>query len=673
MKTPPLLLAAAIGFWGWQSNQVMVAALLALALESPRVISARHAFTQKNLNRASDLCALVCLLLAVYFFVAHRSVRAIFMTVQWLPVAFAPLALIQGYHTADRLNVSGFFMVIRRKYPDGRPSGPFVNFSYPYLALCILGASTANIFNPTFYAGLVLLTGMALWRARAVRFARYVWGAALVAAILAGYFGHIGLHRLQLLIEDKGMEWFMDALREERDPFRNTTAMGEVGVLKQSNRILYRVKRTRGVAVPLLLRGAAFNAYRNAVWYARQAPFKQALKPGSDGRTWQLAEDQTCARTIHVAGKIKKGRGILPLPNGSVRLSDMPAANITRNRLGGVRVNGGPELVNYAVCYTPGGSMDGLPDKDDLQIPMAEQKTIDRVIAAWGLSGQSPPAAARIIKDKFATDFGYTLDLSGPTVGQTPIAVFLTQTRAGHCEYFGTATVLILRALGIPARYVSGYAVQEMDPWSRDLVVRSRHAHAWAQAYIDGRWVSLDTTPATWVEFESSRAGFWQPVTDLWAWVRYRVTSWLRADKAPAGDYERYLLWPVLALLVVLGGVLLRRKRVKKGGSTVGGRAATERLPGDDSPFYLVQSRLQSWGFSRARPEPFTDFIARIGRGRPAKRAALDKLEGLLARHYRYRFDPQGAHSSEMEAFRQGVMDWLDETRARESAGPGES
>ncbi len=670
MKTPPLLLAAAIGFWGWQSNQVMVAALLALALESPRVIPSRRAFTQKSLNRVSDLCALICLLMAVYFFVAHRSARAIFLTVQWLPVAFAPLALIQGYHPADRLNVSGFFMVIRRKYPDGRPSGPFVNFSYPYLALCILGASTANISNQTFYAGLVLLSGAALWGARADRFTHYVWGAALVAALFAGYVGHIGLHRLQLLIEDKGMEWFMDAIREERDPFRSTTAFGEVGVLKQSNRILYRVKRTRGVAVPLLLRGAAFNTYRNAVWYARKAPFKQTLQPGISGGTWQLSDEHACDRTIYVAGRLKKGRGILPLPTGAARLDDLPAAGAARNRLGVVRVDGGPDLLNYAVCYTPGESSDGLPDKDDLQIPAAEQKAVGEIIAAWGLSGQSPPAAARIIREQFATEFGYTLDLSGHPVGKTPIAAFLTQTRAGHCEYFGTATVFILRALGIPARYVSGYAVQEMDPWSRDLVVRSRHAHAWAQAHIDGRWVNLDTTPSTWVEFESARAGLWQPVTDLWAWVQYRFTKWLKADKDPSGDFERYLIWPIVAVLVVLGGPYLRRKRVQTDKATGGGPGPTERLPGDDSPFYLVQTRIQSWGFSRARPEPFTDFIARVGRGRPEKKAALDKLEGLLVRHYRYRFDPQEAHKADTEDLRQGVMDWLDETQVQERAKP---
>jgi len=219
---------------------------------------------------------------------------------------------------------------------------------------------------------------------------------------------------------------------------------------------------------------------------------------------------------------------------------------------------------------------------------------------------------------------------------------------------------------------VSGYAVQEMDPWSRDLVVRSRHAHAWAQAHIDGRWVNLDTTPSTWAEFESDRAGFWQPVTDLWAWVRYRFANWLQADKDPAGDFERYLLWPVLVILVVLGGVYLRRKRAKTDRSTAGRIASSGRLPGDDSPFYLVQSHIQSWGFNRARPEPFTDFIARVGRGLPEKRAALDKLEGLLNWHYRYRFDPQWASGSETEDFRQGVMAWLDENQVRETDGPGE-
>jgi len=370
-----------------------------------------------------------------------------------------------------------------------------------------------------------------------------------------------------------------------------------------------------------------------------------------------------------VAGRLKNGRGVVPLPIGAVRLNDLPAAGIARNRFGVVRVQGGPEQLNYAVCYTPGEAADRLPDIDDLAIPAAEQKAVHAVIAAWGLSGQPPSAAARIIKERFATEFGYTLDLSGRPAGKTPIAAFLTQTRAGHCEYFGTATVFILRALGIPARYVSGDAVQEMDPWSRDLVVRSRHAHAWAEAHIHGRWVNLDTTPSTWVEFESNRAGFWQPVTDLWAWIQYRFTTWLNEDQGPAGDLERYQVWAVLVVLAVFAGVYLRRKKGKDAKSAAGRPAAPGPLPGDDSPFYLVQACIHSWGFRRARPEPLTDFIARVGRGLPEKRAALNKLEGLLSRHYRYRFDPQMTPRSEVEGFRQGVMDWLEDNRGQETTG----
>jgi transglutaminase-like putative cysteine protease len=662
MTTPPLMLAAAIGFWGWQSNQLVLAILLALVLESPRLVPNRYDFTQKDLNRASDLCALVCLLLAVYFFLTQRSSRAIFLTVQWLPVVFAPLALIQGYHTADRLNVSGFFMVIRRKYPDGRPSGPFVDFSYPYLALCLLGASTANIASQSFYAGLVCLSGVLLWQARTVRFGPLVWGGALGLAIFLGYAGHIGLHHLQLFIEDKGVEWFVDSIRKERDPFRSATAMGDVGRLKQSHEILYRVTRTRGVAVPMLLRGASFNTYRNGIWYARRAPFKQALTPADDGRTWWLAADRECDRTIYVAGQLRAGRGTLPLPAGTVRLGDLPAARVARNRFGAIRVEGGPELVNYAVCFQSGHSGDGLPGQDDLQVPAAEQKVIRALVSAWDLAGRSEQHAARVIKEKFATEFTYTLELQGRYAGQTPLTDFLTRTRSGHCEYFGTATVLMLRTLGIPARYVSGYSVQEMDPWSKDLLIRSRHAHAWAQAYIGGQWVTLDTTPVAWAELESATAGFWQPAADLWAWVRFRVIRWLQAGREQSGGIRQALLWALAAGLVILAGLIFRKKRAEPKDSAAVPTEAPRPLPGQDSPFYLVQSRVADWGFRRAPSEPLTAYIERVARAQPDKRAALARLEPLLAWHYRYRFDPQAAGASDKASFRQAALQWLEET-----------
>src|SRR5207247_2054170 len=75
---------------------------------------------------------------------------------------------------------------------------------------------------------------------------------------------------------------------------------------------------------------------------------------------------------------------------------------------------------------------------------------------------------------------------------------FLQTTRAGHCEYFASATVLLLRAAGVPARYAVGFSVQEWSRLERRWIVRARHAHSWALAYVDGAWREGDTTPPLW-------------------------------------------------------------------------------------------------------------------------------------------------------------------------------
>ena len=57
------------------------------------------------------------------------------------------------------------------------------------------------------------------------------------------------------------------------------------------------------------------------------------------------------------------------------------------------------------------------------------------------------------------------------------------KTKAGHCEYFATATVLLLREVGVRARYVTGYAVPESAREGDNYIIRERHAHAWALVY----------------------------------------------------------------------------------------------------------------------------------------------------------------------------------------------
>ena len=72
---------------------------------------------------------------------------------------------------------------------------------------------------------------------------------------------------------------------------------------------------------------------------------------------------------------------------------------------------------------------------------------------------------------------------------------FLEESETGYCVHFATAATVLLRASGIPARYVEGYMVT--CEAGTDVVVTNRHAHAWAEYYdsVSGTWRILEATP----------------------------------------------------------------------------------------------------------------------------------------------------------------------------------
>ncbi len=68
--------------------------------------------------------------------------------------------------------------------------------------------------------------------------------------------------------------------------------------------------------------------------------------------------------------------------------------------------------------------------------------------------------------------------------------------RRGHCQFFSTAAVILLRLAGHPARPVVGFASDHVDP--EGVTFRELHAHAWAEVLDDrNHWLRLDPTPPT--------------------------------------------------------------------------------------------------------------------------------------------------------------------------------
>jgi len=77
-----------------------------------------------------------------------------------------------------------------------------------------------------------------------------------------------------------------------------------------------------------------------------------------------------------------------------------------------------------------------------------------------------------------------------------PVIDFLFNRKEGHCEYYATSLTLMLRAVGIPARMVSGFKGGRYQQFTDKFVVEQRHAHTWVEAWIDRYWITYDATPA---------------------------------------------------------------------------------------------------------------------------------------------------------------------------------
>ena len=267
-----------------------------------------------------------------------------------------------------------------------------------------------------------------------------------------------------------------------------------------------------------------------------------------------------------------------------------------------------------------------------------------------------PKALIEKLMARYNTEFEYTLE--PPALGANPVDEFLFDTRKGFCEHYAGSFVLILRAAGIPARVVTGYQGGEVNPITRQLVVRQSEAHAWSEVWLeDLGWVRADPTfavsplrinrgmtealgPQGMLNglINADRFGLlkqigftWDAVNSKWnQWVvgfnqerqRYAFESWLGVRDM---DWRRLAIWLIAGMISTSGVVglilLLKVYRTRKEPLV----AAYDRLC----------AKLARAGVTRAPHEGPVDFLARLARERPAMAAnARPLVEAYVALRY---------------------------------------
>ena len=674
MNTPPFLIAASLLFWGWQTGHVVLGALAGAILESSRFIKARWSLSQADFNRLWNVCSVLFVGVGVYllisegtlsyndFFVnagkrpeAIRQVgKSALIWFQWLPMIFFPFLLGQVFNEQNQVGLATFSWWLRRQEKrNPNPSLPreALNVAFPYLAVCLLGASASSEHPGTFYFGTASLIGWAMWPVQMKRFPAVAWLTAFLAVAALGFGGHTGLFRLQKKLEEMNVMWFSRFSALGFDPREARTQLGSIGRLKLSNRIVLRV-RTDGGPPPELLREASYGRYSAPVWNNANRELVP-MNGEDDNTTWRLLPRKVSRRNITVARYLRAGEGLLALPTGSSQITDLPVAALSTNLFGLAKVESGPGLVIYQARYDRGATFDSVPGIDDTSSTDAEP-AVARVARELELSpGMAPQEAMRRVATLFREKFHYSTYLSTkhqPTSNETALARFLLRTHSGHCEYFATAATLLLRRAGVPTRYAVGYSVQEGS--GRKYLVRERHAHAWTLVWSGTHWVDFDTTPSSWNETESAHASWLQPLQDLFSdlWFQFSKFRWSKTE------WRKYFIWAPLPLFLIVLARFILGKKWKRVWPGPGERAQDLPRQGIDSDFYLIEKHYAAHGLARHRSENWSEWLRRIAQ----HESEAAQLHRILALHLRHRFDPAGLSDLERADLHGLVAQWLN-------------
>lgn len=350
--------------------------------------------------------------------------------------------------------------------------------------------------------------------------------------------------------------------------FREAVSLHQLGDIKTSRRPMLRVRFPQAEKVqPEWLRfaGATLTHYRAGRWIEsrRRSPGSEVrLVTGAPGRvTAEITLEQTSDRLF-----LPLGASRLVPPDAGVWVDGAEAVRIPRTLEPPIayRVSFDPEVVNTRP-----------PGPEDLAVAV-DRFALQRLVREAVGGVRDPLGRAQALERFLQTRFTYSTSITAP-LRADPVEWFLFTSRQGHCEFFASAMVLLLRVEGIPARLQTGFAGGQ-SLGGGEYLLRDANAHAWVLAHIGGRWLIFDPTPPEGRPGTEAGDG----ALDLRAWWAHLESFWDRwiitfslADQLEvlAGVWEamrRAGRWFVLAAVALAASATLlalwRRRPIQRQG-----------------------------------------------------------------------------------------------------------
>ncbi len=336
--------------------------------------------------------------------------------------------------------------------------------------------------------------------------------------------------------------------------FSDAVTLDSIGRIRGSREVAMRLQEEGRGGMPRELRfkAATYDLYAGGSW--RRAPTVGEL-PRSQGVRFALPPPGLGLRRPPVVRWMRVflqplHSKSLPLPVEAA-VVEPRVTSLSIDEGGALSLGFTPlEVVEYRVGLADDPVLSGLaprlaarssPPLSSSPASADDEPTLDTTgvsarmaeLAERAMGEGSRAARAKRLETYLMQGYAYTQDFRDRSA-ENPIEDFLFRYKSGHCEYFASAMVLLLRSQGIPARLVTGFLGGEYNPFEGYTIVRNSNAHAWVEAYVgggsDGRgeWKIFDPTPPAGRPAEAE-SGTWplaQQAYDylLFRWDRYVLT-----------------------------------------------------------------------------------------------------------------------------------------------------
>jgi protein-glutamine gamma-glutamyltransferase len=644
MKIPIFYTGACLLFWGFESGNLLVSLLIAALLESSHFIKRKWHLRVEDFIRISDFTSVIFLASLALILLNYETLHFLKVVIRWQPLTVLPLILAQLFSTNDTIIIGTKFGGSKKEPYTHKP----MEFNTIYCGLCLFSAAVTNSRSDLFFPLFVCLIGWILFYNRGKAFSIPLFFALFLLTTGLGYVGYQGGEKTHDYLSIKvgrmirGYYW-----KNLEDPYQAYLSFGTLKNDKLSGKILLRMESKEKRS--LLLRQASYDTYVQNRWINKK-PFDYL--PVSD-KGWKLLPNpEGKGKTVQIELYLPREKGLLPSPKGSYLVSGEHLFELSHNSAGIVKILDAASLVTYDISFNEKlQSEQDIPKPINLKTPADEDYSLDQITEVLGLKDMPPTEQVNALKSFFNSNFTYSLIINRRHNSPTYLGDFLLNYRQGYCEMFATATTLLLRKAGTPSRYVTGFAAMEYSELEDKFIIRQRHAHAWTEAYINGKWVTVDTTPANWPEGDKQQSSFFEPLQDLYAYLKLQYDRF----RIQAEQRHNLLLSAIIILLTTfLGWRYYRRLQAK---ADIQNSTIAHKTFDQETPFLLIEQRLQETGIQRGTSEPFFNWLTRINE---KHNLDVDQLLSLHSLHQKLRFDPLMPSEKEVQQLQAGVNSWLE-------------